>query len=445
MRSTRDLPTNFKDRCFLTKPTSDCGITSANFFRDTAWSEMGNTQLTIQVATSRNQCSSSSFSAISFALSVCYTTSFPSSSLPSKKYSSRKTNITISIKLCGCQSSCQPQNSISTPRHSSDPRTSWDGSPQYLWRHQLCECPKRVPPSKLWNRSWEGSWDWIIKLKKINDIVCKITLSSSASICEDLWSFGSLWKSSKVFWTKKSFTPRTSFSPLSPRLWSHWPPSLSCPIQHVVWILVPGSSQRTRDGEVSQAALARKLINGYKKKVVIWRKEFIGDSHPCGVYGCSWRHSNINPPISFKDIIILLATNAFPMSCMSPNRPSVPNLIHQIGGFQQRLKDPERNKTGECEDSTYLTLEKKKQVQQKTTRKSVKFRNLQLIFKQNVCQKSKIVIQWVFLCKNFLSHWLLSRLLTQSWPQILGLYSLNKKRMIWCQKTARAQGPCMVA
>lgn len=48
------------------------------------------------------------------------------------------------------------------------------------------------------------------------------------------------------------------------------------------------------------------------------------------------------------------------MSCMSPNRPTVPNLIHQIGGFQQRLKDPERNKTGECEDSTYLTLEKKK-------------------------------------------------------------------------------------
>ena len=80
------------------------------------------------------------------------------------------------------------------------------------------------------------------------------------------------------------------------------------------------------------------------------------------------------------------------MSCMSPNRPTVPNLIHQIGGFQQRLKDPERNKTGECEDSTYLTLEEKKK-QQKTTRKSVKFRNLQLIFKQNVCQKSKIVIQ----------------------------------------------------
>lgn len=55
------------------------------------------------------------------------------------------------------------------------------------------------------------------------------------------------------------------------------------------------------------------------------------------------------------------------------------------------------------------------------------------------------IIQWSFLCKNFLSHWLLSRLLTQSWPQILGLYSLNKKSMIWCQKTARAQGPCMVA
>ena len=129
--------------------------------------------------------------------------------------------------------------------------------------------------SELWNRSWEGSWDGIIKLKKIKDIVCKIILSSSASICEDLWSFGSLcatnmskraWKSSKVFWTKKSFTPRTSSSPLSPRQWSHWPPSLSCPIQHVVWILVPSSSQRTRDGEVSQAALARKLINGYKIK-----------------------------------------------------------------------------------------------------------------------------------------------------------------------------------
>lgn len=77
---------------------------------------------------------------------------------------------------------------------------------------------------------------------------------------------------------------------------------------------------------------------------------------------------------------------------MSSNHPTVPNLIHQIGGFQQRLKDPERNKTGECEDSTYLTLERKK-INKKNTRKLVKFRNLQLIFKQNVCQKSKIVIQ----------------------------------------------------
>lgn len=83
----------------------------------------------------------------------------------------------------------------------------------------------------------------------------------------------------------------------------------------------------------------------------------------------------------------------------------------------------------------------RKKQQQKTTRKSVKFRNLQPIFKQNVCQKSKIVIQSFNDRFSAKTSWVID-----SCPDS----SPNLDRRSWdfthwCQKTARAQGPCMVA
>ena len=130
---------------------------------------MGNAQLTIQVATSRNQCSSSSFSAISFALSVCYITSLPSSSPPPQKNMHLEKQISqfrqnyVDVNLhVNLKTQFQPLDIHRIPGlHETDHHNICGGTSSVNIPNEF-----HLANSELWNRSWEGSWDWIIKFKK---------------------------------------------------------------------------------------------------------------------------------------------------------------------------------------------------------------------------------------------------------------------------------------